>query len=128
MLRSTTMNRTLRGKVVVAGIGETTYYKHGQSPEPEFKLAAGSASRPAGASIAGSARLASRASGVERGRAVRRRARRAAARRRDPHARQPGRRSTQRVQIGAAVEAVFEQHDIAEPPDALVQWRVTRPQ
>ena len=31
--------RSLRGKVAVVGIGETTYYKHGQSPEPEFKLA-----------------------------------------------------------------------------------------
>src|SRR3978361_1864605 len=30
---------TLRGKVVIAGIGETTYYKHGQSPDSEFKLA-----------------------------------------------------------------------------------------
>jgi acetyl-CoA acetyltransferase len=31
--------RTLRGKVAVAGIGETTYYKHGKSPDPEFALA-----------------------------------------------------------------------------------------
>jgi acetyl-CoA acetyltransferase len=31
--------RTLRGQVAVAGLGETTYYKHGQSPDPEFKLA-----------------------------------------------------------------------------------------
>ncbi len=31
--------RTLRGKTAVVGIGETTYYKHGKSPEPEFKLA-----------------------------------------------------------------------------------------
>jgi acetyl-CoA acetyltransferase len=31
--------RTLRGKAIVAGIGETTYYKHGQSPHPEFTLA-----------------------------------------------------------------------------------------
>jgi acetyl-CoA acetyltransferase len=31
--------RTLRGKTVIAGIGETTYYKHGQSPHSEFKLA-----------------------------------------------------------------------------------------
>jgi acetyl-CoA acetyltransferase len=31
--------RTLRGKVAVVGIGETRYYKHGQSPDPEFKLA-----------------------------------------------------------------------------------------
>ncbi|MEM7255124.1 MAG: acetyl-CoA acetyltransferase [Pseudomonadota bacterium] len=31
--------RTLRGKVAVIGIGETDYYKHGQSPDAEFKLA-----------------------------------------------------------------------------------------
>lgn len=31
--------RTLRGKVAVVGIGETTYYKHSQSPDPEFVLA-----------------------------------------------------------------------------------------
>ena len=31
--------RTLRGKVAVVGVGETEYYKWGQSPEPEFKLA-----------------------------------------------------------------------------------------
>jgi acetyl-CoA acetyltransferase len=31
--------RTLRGRVAVAGIGETTYYKHGRSPDPEFALA-----------------------------------------------------------------------------------------
>ena len=31
--------RTLRGKVAVAGIGETTYYKHGKSPDAEFTLA-----------------------------------------------------------------------------------------
>lgn len=31
--------RTLRGKVAIVGIGETTYYKHGQSPDSEFKLA-----------------------------------------------------------------------------------------
>jgi acetyl-CoA acetyltransferase len=31
--------RTLRGKTVIAGIGETTYYKHGQSAYSEFKLA-----------------------------------------------------------------------------------------
>lgn len=33
------MSRTLRGKTVVAGVGETTYFKHGQSPDAEFKLA-----------------------------------------------------------------------------------------
>lgn len=31
--------RTLRGRVAIVGIGETTYYKHGQSPDAEFKLA-----------------------------------------------------------------------------------------
>jgi acetyl-CoA acetyltransferase len=31
--------RTLRGKVAVVGVGETPYYKHGRSPDPEFKLA-----------------------------------------------------------------------------------------
>src|SRR5262245_63195809 len=31
--------RTIRGKVIIAGIGETAYYKHGKAPEPEFKLA-----------------------------------------------------------------------------------------
>jgi hypothetical protein len=30
---------TLRGKVAVIGIGETTYYKHSHSPDPEFVLA-----------------------------------------------------------------------------------------
>ncbi|MCZ6854566.1 MAG: acetyl-CoA acetyltransferase, partial [Gammaproteobacteria bacterium] len=33
------MERSLRGKVVVAGVGETDYYKRGQSPDAEFKLA-----------------------------------------------------------------------------------------
>jgi acetyl-CoA acetyltransferase len=31
--------RTLRGKVAVVGVAETEYYKWGQSPDPEFKLA-----------------------------------------------------------------------------------------
>ena len=31
--------RSLRGKVAVVGIGETTYYKHSMSPDPEFVLA-----------------------------------------------------------------------------------------
>ncbi|ABS62648.1 conserved hypothetical protein [Parvibaculum lavamentivorans DS-1] len=31
-------DRSLRGKVVVAGVGETAYYRHGQSPEPEFVM------------------------------------------------------------------------------------------
>ena len=30
--------RSLRGRVAVAGVGETTYYRHGQAPEPEFVL------------------------------------------------------------------------------------------
>lgn len=29
---------TIRGKVAVAGVGESVYYKRAQSPEPEFKL------------------------------------------------------------------------------------------
>ena len=29
----------LRGQIAIAGVGETTYYKHGQSPDAEFKLA-----------------------------------------------------------------------------------------
>ncbi|TSH93139.1 acetyl-CoA acetyltransferase [Verticiella sediminum] len=32
-------DRSLRGRVAVVGIGESGYYKRGQSPEPEFKLA-----------------------------------------------------------------------------------------
>ncbi|MEJ7930592.1 acetyl-CoA acetyltransferase [Ramlibacter sp. AN1015] len=31
--------RTLRGRAAVAGVGETTYFRHGQSPDAEFKLA-----------------------------------------------------------------------------------------
>ncbi|MBL6599075.1 MAG: acetyl-CoA acetyltransferase [Alphaproteobacteria bacterium] len=31
--------RSLRGSVAIAGIGETPYYKHGQAPDSEFKLA-----------------------------------------------------------------------------------------
>ena len=30
--------RSLKGRVAVVGIGETEYYRHGQSPDPEFKL------------------------------------------------------------------------------------------
>ena len=30
--------RSIRGKVAVVGVGETTYYKRGQSPDPEFVL------------------------------------------------------------------------------------------
>jgi acetyl-CoA acetyltransferase len=33
------IERTLRGRVAVVGIGETNYYRHGASPDPEFKLA-----------------------------------------------------------------------------------------
>jgi hypothetical protein len=33
------VQRTLRGRVAVIGIGETEYYRHGASPDPEFKLA-----------------------------------------------------------------------------------------
>ena len=31
--------RTLRGHTAIAGVGETPYYKHGKSPDDEFKLA-----------------------------------------------------------------------------------------
>ena len=33
------VDRTLRGKVGVVGVAETTYYKRGQAPDAEFKLA-----------------------------------------------------------------------------------------
>ncbi len=32
------IRRSLRGRVAVAGVGETAYYRHGQAPEPEFVL------------------------------------------------------------------------------------------
>ncbi|MGI4812765.1 MAG: thiolase C-terminal domain-containing protein [Janthinobacterium lividum] len=31
--------RSLRGRVAIIGIGESQYYKHSQSPDPEFKMA-----------------------------------------------------------------------------------------
>jgi len=31
--------RSLRGRVAIVGVGETTYYRHSQSPDAEFKLA-----------------------------------------------------------------------------------------
>ncbi|HET9925624.1 MAG TPA: acetyl-CoA acetyltransferase, partial [Methylomirabilota bacterium] len=31
--------RSIRGRVAVVGVGETTYYKHGRAPESEFALA-----------------------------------------------------------------------------------------
>ena len=34
-----TVPRTMRGRVAIAGVGETTYYKHGRAPESEMKLA-----------------------------------------------------------------------------------------
>jgi acetyl-CoA acetyltransferase len=37
--RSATEPRSVRGRVAVVGVGETAYYKHGQAPEPEVKLA-----------------------------------------------------------------------------------------
>ena len=37
--RSAGTDRTIRGKVAIVGVGETAYYKHGQAPEPEIKLA-----------------------------------------------------------------------------------------
>ena len=33
------MARTMRGQVAIVGVGETPYYRHGQSPDAEFKLA-----------------------------------------------------------------------------------------
>lgn len=33
------MSRTLKGRVAIVGVGETAYYRHGASPDPEFKLA-----------------------------------------------------------------------------------------
>ncbi len=33
-----TEDATMRGKTAIVGIGETTYYKRGQSPDPEVKL------------------------------------------------------------------------------------------
>jgi hypothetical protein len=33
------VDRTLRGTVAVVGVGETPYYKRGESPDAEFKLA-----------------------------------------------------------------------------------------
>lgn len=33
------MDRSLRGRVAVVGVGETEYFKRGQSPDAEFKLA-----------------------------------------------------------------------------------------
>jgi acetyl-CoA acetyltransferase len=35
----TARERSIRGRVAVVGVGETTYYKHGRAPESEFKLA-----------------------------------------------------------------------------------------
>src|SRR6267378_3989848 len=34
-----TRERTIRGRVAVVGVGETTYYKHGRAPASEFALA-----------------------------------------------------------------------------------------
>jgi acetyl-CoA acetyltransferase len=34
-----TRERSIRGRVAVVGVGETTYYKHGRAPESEFALA-----------------------------------------------------------------------------------------
>ncbi len=33
------MSNTMRGRVAIAGVGETAYYKRGEAPEAEFKLA-----------------------------------------------------------------------------------------
>src|SRR5437764_12054711 len=36
--RQAMTKRSLRGRVAVAGVGETASYRHGQSPDPEFVL------------------------------------------------------------------------------------------
>ena len=33
------MDRSLRGRVAVVGVGETDYFKRGEAPDAEFKLA-----------------------------------------------------------------------------------------
>jgi acetyl-CoA acetyltransferase len=35
----TLRERSIRGRVAIVGVGETTYYKHGRAPEAEFALA-----------------------------------------------------------------------------------------
>jgi hypothetical protein len=37
--RTVRADRSIRGKIAIVGVGETVYYKHGQAPEPEVKLA-----------------------------------------------------------------------------------------
>ena len=32
------MERTIRGRAAIAGVGETTYYRRGESPDPEFTM------------------------------------------------------------------------------------------
>lgn len=39
MMARTDVERTLKGRVAIVGIGETDYFRHGASPDPEFKLA-----------------------------------------------------------------------------------------
>ena len=38
-LQRVSQERTIRGRVAIVGIGETTYYKHGRAPESELALA-----------------------------------------------------------------------------------------
>src|SRR6266850_2262393 len=38
-MSNVTPERSIRGQVAIVGVGETAYYKHGQAPEPEVKLA-----------------------------------------------------------------------------------------
>jgi len=38
-LQRVSQERTIRGRVAIVGIGETTYYKHGRAPEAELTLA-----------------------------------------------------------------------------------------
>ena len=37
--QGTLLPRSIRGRVAVGGVSETKYYRHGQAPEPEVKLA-----------------------------------------------------------------------------------------
>src|SRR6266850_6435106 len=38
-MSNVTPERSIRGRVAIVGVGETAYYKHGQAPDPEVKLA-----------------------------------------------------------------------------------------
>lgn len=109
--------RTLRGKTAIAGIGETTYYKHGKSPNAEFKLALIAileACRDAGIDpreVDGFASYGNDRSDPPRLAAA------------------LGIRELRFSNMqwggggGGVAAAVFEPHDNAEPPHTLVQWK-----